>query len=567
MGIDRADELRDWYAEDDEGNVQPAAVHRGQARFAYRMADRYADKLLYVTGIGWHRWDGTRFVPDDRGAATRAVLADQRRALAESAGGDMDLRRDVRKIESAAGVAGVLTLAAALQPLSATVSDIDADPYTLNVANGTLDLHTGNLRPHNPADRITKVCRGAYKPDAQSALWDAFLARVLPDEAVRQFVQRLIGASLLGAVREHVLAILTGKGANGKGTFYKAVCATLGDYASTAEPDLFMHRTGAHPTGEMDLLGRRLVVVSESERDRQMAEATMKRLTGGDTIRARRMRQDFVEFTPSHTALLVTNHLPKVSGDDPAIWRRIRVVPFDVSIPQEEQDADLDDRLALEADAILGWAVAGWWDYLDRGLDAPDAVLQATATYQQDSDAVARFIADCCHTGPAVKATTAQLFDAWQKWRAGDDGPELTSRAFAKALTDKGYPAPASAVNGKRWRTGIGLRSRNDDTQPDSDGTETAPKAPNDCLPPVRKETETNGCVGAEGANRRSDGEPDDWAPLGVKLPPEPERCAVCGFHPPTQGHRDGCTATVASDAGTQLGLADSGDGDEDIDW
>ena len=457
---DRTDELLDWYAED-EKQPEPAAVHRGQARIAYRVADRYADQLMHVTGLGWHQWDGARFQPDDRGAAKRAVLAELRQALSESLD-DKELRADVRKCESASGVAGVLDLAAALDPFAAAVADLDADPYLPNVANGTLDLRTIELRPHDPTDRITKVCRGAYAPDAESPAWEAFLARVLPDETVRRFVQRLIGVSLLGAVREHVLAILTGEGANGKGTFYKAVCHALGDYASTAEPDLFMHRDGAHPTGEMDLLGRRLIVVSESERDRRLAEATMKRLTGGDTIRARRMRQDFVEFNPSHTALLVTNHLPKVSGDDPAIWRRIRVIPFDVVIPEDERDGELDDRLALEADAILSWAVAGWRDYLEHGLDEPAVVRQATNTYQHDSDAVARFIDECCHISPAVKCATGELFEAWERWRISDGSEQLSLKAFGMALTGKGYRGDSKSVNGKKWRHGIAISAIRD---------------------------------------------------------------------------------------------------------
>lgn len=436
---------------------KPEAVHRGQARIAYRVAERYGGKFVHVAGLGWHHWDGNRFIADDRGASTRAVLAELRRALGESLA-DKELRSDVRKCESASGVAGVLSLAAALDPFAAAVSDLDSDPYLLNGANGTLDLRTFELEPHDPSHRITKVCRGAFDPGASSEVWDSFLARVLPEEDVRRFLQRLVGIGLLGAVREHVLAILTGKGANGKGTFYKAVCWAMGDYASTAEPDLFMHRDGAHPTGEMDLLGRRLIVVSESERDRRLAEATMKRLTGGDTIRARRMRQDFVEFTPSHTALLITNHLPKVSGDDPAIWRRIRVVPFDVVIPEEERDGGLDERLQLSADAILSWAVEGWRDYLANGLAAPPAVLVATEDYQRNNDAVARFIDESCHVSPAVQAITRDLFEAWEKWRLTDGAEQMSLKAFQVALTDKGF-AVAPVRNGKRWRKGIALKA------------------------------------------------------------------------------------------------------------
>jgi len=436
----------------------PAEVHRGQARIAYRVADRYRDRLLHVAGLGWHTWDGARYIPDQRGAATRAVLAELRRTLAQSID-DKDLRADVRKCESAAGVTGVLALAGALEPLAAAVPDVDADPHLLNVANGTLDLRTLELRPYRPADRITKVCRGAYTPGAESQAWQAFLARVLPDADVRRFVQRLVGVGLLGAVREHILSIWTGTGANGKSVMDKAIRFALGDYAATAEPDLFMHRDGAHPTGEMDLRGVRWVAVSESEKDRRLAEATMKRLTGGDTIRARRMRQDFVEFTPSHTPVLITNHLPRVSGDDPAIWRRIRVVPFDVVIPDAEQDPGLDDRLALEADAILTWAVAGYREYLDRGLDEPAGVLVATDDYHRNSDAVARFVEECCHTSAAVKSVTGQLFDAWERWRAAEGAEPISLKAFGMALTNKGYPADKKSVNGRKWRHGIALRA------------------------------------------------------------------------------------------------------------
>lgn len=430
-------------------------VHSGQLRMARRLADQHRDQLLYVHGIGWHQWDGRRWALDDTGAAQRAVVAVLRRGLAESLD-DKQLRADIRKCESANGVAGVLALAAAMPEFATTVRELDADHYLLNAANGTLDLRTGDLRQHDPVDRTTKVTRAAYDPHALAPIWTAFLERVLPDEAVRCYLQRVIGLALAGRVVEHILAILTGTGANGKGTLERGIRWALGDYASTAEPDLFMHRGGAHPTGEMDLLGRRLVVVSESDRDRRLAEATMKRLTGGDTIKARRMRKDFVEFDPSHTPLLITNHLPLVSGDDPAIWRRLRVIPFTVEIPAEERDPQLDEALQAEADAILAWAVAGWHAYRESGLNEPAAVLAATDTYQTDSDAVARFVAECCNVGPLFKAKTQTLFDAWQRWCAAEGMPPLGRKTFGRALDVKGYPASA-ASGGTRWRAGIGL--------------------------------------------------------------------------------------------------------------
>jgi putative DNA primase/helicase len=440
-------------------------THSGQVRMAYRLAEDHAGRLLHVTSIGWLYWDGKRWAPDDCGKATQAVL----RVLKRSWGdvfNDKQLQKDIRRCESAAGIAGVLEIAAALPQFAATVRHLDADPYLLNVANGTIDLRTRELRPHNPADRITKVTRAAYTTDVPPRAWAAFLARVLPDDDVRAYMQRVAGVALLGKVIEHVLPILTGTGANGKGTFYKAVCFALGDYAGTVEPELFMQRQGAHPTGEMDLLGQRLVVVSESEHERRLDEAKMKRLTGGDTIRARRMRQDFVEFEPSHTPLLITNHLPKVSGDDKAVWRRLRVIPFAVEIPVEEQDGELDERLQAEADAVLTWAVDGWADYRRRGgLDDPAVVVVATAAYQKASDAVARFIDDMCLTAsPANRATTAVLFESWERWRANDGAEPVTLKAFGQALTAKRFPADAP-TNGKKWRRGICLKPQEVDDE------------------------------------------------------------------------------------------------------
>lgn len=438
-------------------------AHRGQARIAYRLAASYGDQLMHVHGIGWHYYDGARWVEDDRGQAKRAVLDVLRAALSESLD-DKELRADVRKCESSAGISGVLDIAAALETFAVTVADLDPDPYVLNCANGALDLHTLELRGHDPRDRITKVTGADYHVDAAGHAWQVFLDRVLPDEEVRAFLRRYVGSALCGRVLDHVLAILTGTGRNGKGVFYGAIGAALGDYADTAEPDLFMHRDNAHPTGEMDLLGLRWVVVSESNQGRKLAEATVKRLTGGDRIKARRMRQDFVAFEPSHTAALVTNHLPRVSGDDPALWARLRVVPFDVVIPKAERDLHLHEKLQLEAAAILAWAVDGWRDYTEQGLAEPEAVVRATDDYHADSDAIARFVTDCCLTNPHMHVTVGELWDRWTRWCVEEGAEEIPKKAFGEAMDKRGFTA-AKGAKGVRLRRGIGLLA-DDDEEP-----------------------------------------------------------------------------------------------------
>lgn len=377
------------------------AVHRGQVRMAYRLAASHATTLMHVHGIGWHVWDGTRWAEDHKGAAQRAVLEVLRQAHSESFD-DKDLRTDVRRCESSSGVAGVLSLASALETFAATVDDLDADPHLLNCANGTLDLRTRTLRPHDPRDRLTKVTTGAYDPEASSEVWETFLGRVLPDDDVREYLRRVIGQAIYGAVREHLFPVLIGTGANGKGTAYGAITNALGDYATIINPELLMARDRGGIGGPelMTLLGARLIVGSETEDGRRLDEATMKRLTGGDELTARNLYQSPIKWRPSHQLVYVTNALPKVKGNDPAVWRRIRVVPFAVTVPPEERDATLPEQLQLHADAILGWAVRGWFDYEDNeGMHEPSSVVRATYEYQSESDDVARFIAERCELG------------------------------------------------------------------------------------------------------------------------------------------------------------------------
>lgn len=433
--------------------------HRGQMRMAYRLEDAWRSKLLYVNRLGWLVWDGKRWAPDEKGAAQNAVAAVLRAALSESLGGDLELRADVRKCESAGGVAGVLALASSLPLLRASVDELDADPYLLNCANGTLDLRTGKLRPHDPADRITRVTRGAYDPSAEATVWEQFLARVLPDAKVRAYLQQVMGQSAYGRVREHLFPVLTGTGANGKGTAYGAIVNAMGDYATVINPELLMTggREGAGPE-MMSLLGARLVVGSETGDGRQLDAALMKRLTGGDPITARRLYQEPVTWMPSHQLVYVTNHLPRVKGNDPALWRRLRVIPFGVVVPEGERDQTLPERLELAADAILTWLVNGWFAYDEKGcLTDPESVRRATDEYQTESDALKRFIQAECVTGPHLHATTRELHSAWSVWAAADGADALSERAFAKELDRLGYEARKTRIGASR--AGISLRA------------------------------------------------------------------------------------------------------------
>src|SRR5581483_1079301 len=313
----------------------------------------------------------------------------------------------IRKSESASGLEGIVKIASARPPMSIASKELDADPYLFNMPTGTVNLLTREIHDCERDDLITKVAGAGLDgedeaaTDGGAAEWEAFLKRILPAPEVRAFVQRLFGYAMLGEVREHVMPIFTGTGANGKGTLRDALMSAFGDYAIEVDPALLMEsKHERHGAFKMRLRGARLAFCSETEKGRRFAEATMKRLVGGDPIEANYMHKNPITFDPSHTLIMLTNHLPKVSGDDPAVWRRILVVPFDVVIPEAERDGELPDRLRLASSEILAWTIEGWRDYQEQGLNPPEAVRVRTQAYQAASDAMARFLDECVMPNP-----------------------------------------------------------------------------------------------------------------------------------------------------------------------
>lgn len=430
------------------------AAHGGQIRFVYDWKR-------------WLSWDGRRWALDTGQAAQLAKrLARTMVQVALETDDDKARRTKVftaMKFERANVIAAVLTLASTEPEIVVRPDQLDADPFLLNVANGTVDLRTGKLRDHAPDDLLTKVCRAAYDPQAAGPRWDAFLWRVQPDGDMRAFLARLLGHAIEGRISEHILPVFYGSGANGKSTFADAIRYALGDYAAIAEPDLITARSwDAHPTGTADLAGLRLAIVSESDQGRKLAEGTVKRLTSSEPLKARRMREDFWEFTPTHMLLLLTNHKPIVGGTDEGIWRRLRLVPWDVVVPPHERDHDLGDALALEADAILSWLVRGYGEWRRDGLGEPQAVKAATAAYRAESDAIGRFIADRCLTGPHFHVGSSNLFDAYTRWTADEGLDAVTQTALGTELVNRGFDKHRGT--GGRWVwDGIGLSAGDSD--------------------------------------------------------------------------------------------------------
>jgi putative DNA primase/helicase len=440
---------------------------------AHRLVAVAAGRLRYVPAWRrWLAWDGRRWAADDTGEAARAVKqvarAVTRRCADELAdAGDDDAAakaalRSALRLESSAAVRGTLALAGTELGIAVAADQLDAHPQLLNVANGVLDLDSGELLDHDPELLLTKLAPACYDPHARAPRFEQFLERIQPEAGMRAFLGRLLGYGLLGEVSEHLLPIWHGAGANGKSTLITAVMNALGDYAGTTDPALLIDRGyEAHPTGQADLQGRRLVFTHETDSERRLAEGTVKRLTGGDTIKARWMRGNFFEFAPSHLMVMVTNHLPAVRGTDNGIWRRLPVVPFAEQIPTAEQDAELGDKLAAERDGILGWLLAGYTRWADSGLAAPEQVAAASAQYRHDQDALARFLADRCVLNAAMSVRSTPLYEAWKQWAAAENIPVGTQTALSRALASRGYPSRVS--HGRAVFDGIGLLCEDDE--------------------------------------------------------------------------------------------------------
>lgn len=444
--------------------------HRGQMRFAQRFVAHYAGKFIHAHGIGWHQWDGRRWKPDEDGAPMRAVERLLKGAYGDLARLDGDAKKDlfldIGRCSSSGGVRGVLDLAGSLHPCAVASKRLDAQPTLFNTQSGTLDLESGQVYRARSHDLMTKAAGAAFDPDATSDEWDRFLKTILPDEDVRKFAQRLFGYSLLGVVREHVMPIFTGTGANGKGTLRDAIKAALGDYVIEVDPELLMEsRNPRHLTFLMELKARRLVFCSETEKGRKFAESTMKRLVGGDPIQANRMHRDPITFDPTHTLIMMTNHLPDVSGDDPAVWRRILVVPFDVVIPESDRDPALPERLRKPdvRAAVLAWCWHGFLEYQQRGLDAPEAVRSRTDVYRKDSDDLGRFIAEELAFGPAQMVRSKELYERYERWCRENGLHPVTKTALGRDMASRSYASEKSG--GQSVYRGVGLVARENEDE------------------------------------------------------------------------------------------------------
>ena len=369
----------------------------------------------YSTAWGqWYSWNGQRWVQDNLLRFSYEVRAVCRVASGFANIAQQNLRA---KIASASTVSNIDRLVRADPNHAISTEKWDADPMLLNTTGGIINLVTGQIYPHDRNKYLTKSTTAL--PTGECIKWLEFLSDITNgNKELISYLQRVIGYCLTGLTSEHALFFLYGTGANGKSVFLNVISAILGDYAKTAPMETFMDtRSDRHPTDLAGLRGARLVCAIETEQGRRWNESKIKAITGGDTISARFMRQDFFEFKPQFKLLIAGNHKPSISNVDEAMSRRIHLIPFTTYIPPEKRDKQLTDKLLNERDGILAWAVKGLlsWQEL-KGLNPPNIVTEATKEYLNAEDAVGRWLEDCCEIDNAAFTSSKFLFESWKNW-------------------------------------------------------------------------------------------------------------------------------------------------------
>jgi len=341
-------------------------------------------------------------------------------------------------------------------------SQLDAHPWSLNCANGVLNLRTGQLGPHDRQQFHTKIAPVHFDPEAQCPTFDRFLKETTcGSEGLATYIQQTLGMCLTGDVSEQMLPVWWGGGSNGKNTLYELIIFIMGDYAGLTAPELLVAKQWTqHPTEIADLRGKRLVVASETEKNQRLRVQFVKQVTGDGRLKGRFMRQDFFEFERQFKLILVTNNKPIVDEQTHAIWRRLKLVPFLNTVPDDCQDKTLPAKLKAEAPGVLAWLVRGCRSWQQQGLQTPAEVVEATDEYRADSDSLGRFVEECLVFLAEAWTSSNSLAESLDRW-CKDNGVALTVSELHERLKQAGCkPKPWRKRRG--WR-GVDLMSQREE--------------------------------------------------------------------------------------------------------
>lgn len=471
-GIDERaeDEYARLYEPDIQVGKPNGASHRPMPHFdntdmanAVRMARQHGRDVRFAREGKWLIWDDRRWWIDDKGVAIQGLAKQTAESIYDEiklASEPKEMFKHAKRSQSKGAIEAMISLARSEPGVLAKFADFDADSWLLNVRNGTLNLKTGQLQPHRREDHITKFVDVSYDAAADCELWDMFLQYItMCDEKLYQYLKRLIGYCLTGATSEQVLHFLYGIGANGKSVFCEILAEILGDYAIIVSPEMVMQkRHQGIPNDIARLRGVRLAMMNETSQGARFDEAKLKDLTGSDSLTARFLNAEFFDFKPTHKLIIRGNHKPVINGTDEGIWRRLRLVPFTVSIPPDQQDKALTEKLREELPGILKWAVQGCLDWQREGLNPPAAILDAVKEYREESDTLGRFIEEHCELRKLAQIKTTDFFKRYQEYAEAAGERWMPSKDLPHEMQRRGYEHKRGA-QGIRLYIGVEMRA------------------------------------------------------------------------------------------------------------
>ncbi|PFB53251.1 DNA primase [Bacillus thuringiensis] len=427
---------------------------------AERIAYEYGHVIKYVSDIGWYIWDGKRWKLDTKKEIER-ITAKVLRSLyksedeLETKWARMCERRNIR-----------MNSIKDLMPLvPGEREEFDKYKYLFNVENGIVDLKTGKLQQHDRELGLTKITNVSFDENAKCPTWLAFLDQIfLGDQDLVEYMQRLIGYSLTGDISEQIMMFLVGGGSNGKSTFINTIKDLLGEYGKQAKSDTFIKKKDTGANNDIArLVGARFVSAIESEEGEKLSESFVKQITGGEPVLARFLRQEYFEFVPEFKVFFTTNHKPVIGGLDEGIWRRVKLIPFNLNLPSHKRDKRLPEKLSLEMPGILNWAIEGCMKWQQGRLKEPKVVAEATGQYKEDMDILAPFLDEVCYTdepeNEAIRIEAKELYNVYERWCFNSGERALGNRSFYRMLETKGFGKTKGQKN-KTFLTGITLNER-----------------------------------------------------------------------------------------------------------
>jgi putative DNA primase/helicase len=451
---------------------------------AERFVDTQRDRVMWChTRKAYLCWDGKRYAWDERGEAVKLAHLTARSIFHEAADAESEEEQKVitKWALASQNESRINAMLSQAKPyLAVGMEELDRDPWLINCQNGTLDLRTGRVKDHDPADRITKIVPVDYDPDASAPRFKQFLKEALVDAALIEFLKRYSGYTLTGVTRERLLAILYGFGKNGKTTLTELLHEVLGDYARNTDVETLLIKKYQGVGNDVAALkGARFVSAAEVEKGRRLAESKVKQLTGRDTVTARFLFGENFDFKPEFKLWLSTNNKPVIQGTDDAIWDRIRLIPFMQRFDGPKADTKLPDKLRGELTGVFAWMVEGCLEWQEHGLEEPKTVTEATKQYREEMDTLASFLDEACVVGADYRVLAEQLYQRYAMWCDKSGERKDPKKAFVARLGERGFVRrreTAGVNKGRYIWLGIGFLSGD---EPPEEGDDSSPGEPN----------------------------------------------------------------------------------------